>query len=446
MHHTRVKSSLSCNLSTDQPPVREDISDDWKSIISPSDGGDLTISTCGAFSLQPQSRRRSSFYTPFHRNCPSLRKRLGNGKKEEDRICKSLRKLPTYDFLQKDDEEKVGGSLLPRAKWWHGVFLFSLMSIIASIVNLWAPYPIGYRMPTEMIAKMPWSNGCEGLQSCICPRETICADDLLSMIFLTIARSTACADYPLYMLLFMSKANNINNFLQTTVLRCWINFSDYHRVHSMFGIVVGLESFSHTIFHLLRWARRKDDIKLLWTSQAGITGLIAFVVTPLIVFPMTVPFLKKNLAFEWRKALHYLCIVWAVALKFHAPQRIFWLIGIPMLIYGADKIVEGLFKCQLLESPLFQRLGETSCLVTFENPPGFGKQNSAYVYMMLPWLSKYQFHAFTVIPSTKPNHSSICIHKCGDWTAQLMKTITTPTQACVRSRTLPITIQLTSHG
>ena len=117
-------------------------------------------------------------------------------------------------------------------------------------------------MPTETIATMPWSNGCQGLQSCICPRETICADDLLSMIFLTVARSTAWADYPLYMLMFMSKANNLNNFLQRTALRCWINFSDYHRVHSLFGIIVGFESTSHTFFHILRSARRNDDIQV----------------------------------------------------------------------------------------------------------------------------------------------------------------------------------------
>jgi hypothetical protein len=339
-----------------------------------------------------------------------------------------VRKLPTYDFLTKEEEDQEGGSLRPGAKWWHGVFVFSLISMLACVITLWAPYPIGARMPSDQIAQMPWSNGCQGgLQSCICPRETICADDLLSMIFLTIARSTAWFDYPLYMLLFMSKANNLNNFLQKTALRCWINFSDYHRVHSLFGIIVGIESTSHTFFHLLRWARRKGDIQLLWTTTTGITGLIAITITPFIVLPMTVPYLKSRMRFEWRKGLHYLALVWGAALMCHAPQRIFWLIGIPVFIYAADKMAEGLFKTHLVESAHFQRLGDTSCLITFKNPPGFGEQNAAYTYLMLPWLSKYQFHAFTVFPSTTPNHSSICIHKCGDWTQKLMKTISTPT-------------------
>jgi len=343
-------------------------------------------------------------------------------------VSHSLRRLPNYDFLRRPSEEKEGeGSLLPGAKWWHTIFLFSLISMLACIITLWAPYPIGARMPTEMVAGMPWSNGCQGLHSCICPRETICADDLVSMVFLTIARSTAWFDYPLYMLLFLSKAHNLNNFLQKTALRCWINFSDSHRVHSLFGVVVGIESLSHSFFHLLRWARRNNDIQLLWTTRTGVTGLVAVSLIPFIVLPMTVPYLKTRMSYEWRKGLHYLSALWGVALMCHAPERIFFLVGIPLFVYVADKVVGGLFKTHLVESAHFQRLGDTSCLVSFENPPGFGKQNSAYVYLMLPWLSKYQFHAFTIFPSKKSGHTSVCIDKAGDWTQKLMNAVTTPT-------------------
>lgn len=111
----------------------------------------------------------------------------------------------------------------------------------------------------------------------------------------------------------------------------------------------------------------------------------------------------------------------------HAPQRIFWLIGGPFAIYAADTVVQVFSATHLMESAYFQPLGENLCIVSFENPPGFGKQNSAFIYLMLPWLSKYQFHAFTVFPCTKPNHSSVCINKCGDWTGKLIDTIHTPT-------------------
>lgn len=64
-------------------------------------------------------------------------------------------------------------------------------------------------------------------------------------------------------ILFLSKAHNLNNFLQSrTMLRVWINFSDYHKVHRLFGIIVGIETCSHSFFHILRWAYRKDDIQV----------------------------------------------------------------------------------------------------------------------------------------------------------------------------------------
>lgn len=141
---------------------------------------------------------------------------------------------------------------------------------------------------------------------------------------------------------------------------------------------------------------------------------------------MSVPMLKKKVNFEWRKGLHYLSLLWGIALMFHAPQRIFWLIGAPFSIYIVDKIFKIFQTTHLVENAHFQRLGDTSCIISFKNPSGFEMQNTAYVYLMLPWLSRYQFHAFTVFPCIKPGHSSICVSKCGDWTESLMKEITTP--------------------
>ena len=69
-------------------------------------------------------------------------------------------------------------------------------------------------MTSEQVAETGSSDGCQGVDTCICPRATICADNLTSMILLTISRCVAWFDYPLYMLLFLSKTHNLNNFLQ----------------------------------------------------------------------------------------------------------------------------------------------------------------------------------------------------------------------------------------
>jgi len=237
---------------------------------SAESSGTIRRRSRGRFSLRgPTTRQSAGSASPARRFSQGVRrvKRLSASKSAKQKIGASSSKRekgrgghptrrlsegPNYDFLQAEQDELDEGSLRPGAKWWHGVFIFSLISMLACIITLWGPYPIGARVPSAIVATTPWSDGCQGLKSCICPRETVCADDLLSMIFLTIARSSAWFDYPLYMLLFMSKANNLNNFLQHTALRCWINFSDYHHVHSLFGIVVGFESTIHAFFHTLR--------------------------------------------------------------------------------------------------------------------------------------------------------------------------------------------------
>jgi len=48
------------------------------------------------------------------------------------------------------------------------------------------------------------------------------------------------------MLIFLTKARYLNNYLQTTILKCWINFADSHKVHALFGAIVGLEVTSHS--------------------------------------------------------------------------------------------------------------------------------------------------------------------------------------------------------
>ena len=153
-------------------------------------------------------------------------------------------------------------------------------------------------------------DGCDdGMEMCICLRETIYATDKLSMALLALARCSAFFDYPLYTMMFLSKAHNINNIFRRTVLREWIDFSDMHRIHSIFGVVIGIETMFHSFFHGLRWGIN-NDIRFLWKTKSGITGVIAASVTPFNVWPMVIPKLKTHLRFEVRKGLHYLFYCW----------------------------------------------------------------------------------------------------------------------------------------
>ena len=81
----------------------------------------------------------------------------------------------------------------------------------------------------------------------------------------------------------------------------------------------------------------------------------------------------------------------------------------------------------LIEEPTFRRLGSGTYLV-FKNPNGFELQRTGYVVVMLPWIAKYQWHAFSVFPhATEPNTSCVCIGKLGDWSKKLHDEIKRPT-------------------
>lgn len=137
--------------------------------------------------------------------------------------------------------------------WWHAIFLFCGISVLICLLQILSPSPQGMRMTSaEVVTFGIAPEGCEdGLERCICPRETVCATDIISMFLLTIARCSAFFDYPLYMMIFLSKCHNLNNIFRRSIMREFIDFADMHRIHSIFGIVIAVESTSHSFFHIV---------------------------------------------------------------------------------------------------------------------------------------------------------------------------------------------------
>eukprot|EP00577_Skeletonema_sp_RCC1716_P010312 CAMPEP_0113408760 /NCGR_PEP_ID=MMETSP0013_2-20120614/20780_1 /TAXON_ID=2843 ORGANISM="Skeletonema costatum, Strain 1716" /NCGR_SAMPLE_ID=MMETSP0013_2 /ASSEMBLY_ACC=CAM_ASM_000158 /LENGTH=835 /DNA_ID=CAMNT_0000294821 /DNA_START=79 /DNA_END=2586 /DNA_ORIENTATION=- /assembly_acc=CAM_ASM_000158 len=384
-----------------------------------------------------------SLSTLAKRSVAAVKKTIGTSSKtkkqtketEESRVLRmNVRRmsLSTRTSLAERDHvelyEKNGSS---RVKWWHAIFFFSGISVLCCLCQLFLPYPYGLMMTSTQIAEVGIAPGCGGgLERCICPRETICATDTLSIILLALARCSAFFDYPLYMMMFLSKCHNINNVCRRTVLREWIDFGDMHKVHRLFGIIVGIETMFHSFFHMLRWGLNAD-IDLLWKTTTGISGLAAVMITPLICWPMVIPAIKERLAFEVRKGLHYLSIVWAIMLLFHSKSRIYYLIGIPALMYLVDYLFGYFGRNGLIENAFFERYGENGVALHFLNPPNWDKKpKTSYVYVMCPWISKYQWHAFTIFPEpTKEDHTMLCIESSGDWTKELHRKIKVP---CLR--------------
>mmetsp|Transcript_26201 Transcript_26201/g.86059 ORF Transcript_26201/g.86059 Transcript_26201/m.86059 type:complete len:354 (-) Transcript_26201:40-1101(-) len=214
---------------------------------------------------------------------------------------------------------------------------------------------------------------------------------------------------------------------RTPVLVEYIPFQDMHHLHSFAGAIVGVEVVSHSLCHTLRWARQ-GNLHFLYTHVTGRSGVVSLLCTPLIVWPMFLPALKRRMRWELRKGLHYLSIVWGIAIAFHAPaMHIRYTIGIPVALYIAD-LAWGFFRTtHLISSSVFVRLNK--CVeLAFENPSGFHTNGTGYVYICLPWISKSEWHAFSMFKHpTLPNHSCVCMAVVGDWTRRVHDALKRPT-------------------
>ena len=306
-----------------------------------------------------------------------------------------------------------------------GLFSLCVLTFSWGVLTTFAAPPLGANSGSS-------SSDCDGpdfqsLLVCICPRETICVYNVKDMVFLACARLSAYFDYPLYVLLFVSKAHNLRGVLARSFLSELLPLNDLHGLHTLAGAVVGVEVVWHSFWHLLRWGLA-GDISLLWTHVTGRSGLVALLLTPLIVWPMLFRGLRKRMRYEVRKALHYLSIVWGIALCFHAPQRhIAIVMGIAVGVYVLDYLYGFFFAIHHLPTLRFTRIGK-AVEVTWENPPGFVSSGSGYVYLCLPWISRAEWHAFSIMMHpTKPNHSCVCMATLGDWTTKVHAALAKPT-------------------
>ena len=118
-------------------------------------------------------------------------------------------------------------------------------------------------------------------------------------VFLAISRISAFSMYPMLVILFVTKMKALQSFFSKTPLSMYLGIlNQAHDYHAHAGAYIALDVWVHTLFHLLRWLAQ-GNIHLLWTSAAGISGLITVVATPLITFPMM--YFKDSLRYEIRK-------------------------------------------------------------------------------------------------------------------------------------------------
>mmetsp|Transcript_17430 Transcript_17430/g.24892 ORF Transcript_17430/g.24892 Transcript_17430/m.24892 type:complete len:638 (+) Transcript_17430:540-2453(+) len=245
----------------------------------------------------------------------------------------------------------------------------------------------------------------------------------LQVACLVISRMSAFSLYPVMIAVFLSKCRATSSVLSKIHVSEFL-MQDNHELHEYAGRYIAVVVWIHTFFHLLRWGLQ-GNIELLWTHKTGISGFVVVVATPIITVLMISDKCKRRIKYEIRKGLHYLFYVFAVGLCFHAPTSgipnggfIAPVLGFCIALYTLDALYVYVFMTEKIDTTIFHVL-PSGVEMTMAVSESFQKRmnKGGIAYVCLPWVSKTQWHAFSLFEDPRNNRKKqVFMLKTGDWT------------------------------
>lgn len=245
------------------------------------------------------------------------------------------------------------------------------------------------------------------------PRQKFC---------LAISRMSAFSLYPVLVLVFLTKCKALHSVFSKTPLSMFLILNESHELHVHAGYYIAIDVWVHAYFHIMRWIEQKN-IRLLWETRTGVSGLVVLCFIPLIAIPMV--FWKRKIKYEMRKGLHYLFYAFAIGLCFHVPTSAFpnggfiaGVMGGCMILYTLDAAYVYLCMTEKIETPTFQVL-TSGVQITMPVSKIFQEKRDkgGFAYICLPWVDRWQWHAFSLFEDpTELDKKQMFMMKTGDWT------------------------------
>ncbi|KAL7532054.1 hypothetical protein ACHAWF_003998 [Thalassiosira exigua] len=313
-------------------------------------------------------------------------------------------------------------------KWKRPSFLAvktaQLLCVVYILVLTFSFAPLGLRDPAtkNIIDVGSPQNTEDGVILVNGDYRPVVARGTYELVCLGMSRMSAFSLYPVMVLAYLTKCKATLNCLEKTPLSMFKQMDD-HKLHVYCGRFIAVDVWIHTLFHLLRWAHQ-GNLELLWTSRAGLSGLIAVVATPLISFFMMS--CKTYISYEIRKGLHYLFFLFVTALCFHVPPSgipnggfIAYVLGASIVLYALDSLYVLFFMTERVD-PTF-RVMPSGVQMTMRVSPRFRRcgEKGGFGYVCLPWLETgaKQWHAFSLFQDpSDPSIRSVFMLNVGDWT------------------------------
>ena len=223
---------------------------------------------------------------------------------------------------------------------------------------------------------------------------------------------------------FLSKFRATTNYFSHTYLGFLILSKNLHDIHIYCGHYIAIFGTVHTLAHISRYASQ-NNLYLLFHSQSGVSGWIITGTMLLICMPMI--FGVKRIRFEIRKCMHYLFLVFMVAFCFHVPKSggfAPYIFGTLLVWWALDTLYVQLVMTERIKSSRFHVLpsGVQMTMAVSERFQRWGP--GGYCYVCLPWVDRYQWHAFSLFENPEtPHERQVFMEKDGDWTGQVHESL-----------------------
>ena len=298
----------------------------------------------------------------------------------------------------------------------------SLSSFVAAVSAVAVAYSLCVFLPAwTRIGAARW----RGRTVTVCPRPSICAEGWIEVLLLAVARTTAYAALPYLVALFLTKARVAAARWEENVGSILVAADNLHETHEACGWRVAGFAVLHTIAHFARWLIRRE-LRAKLGGGAGRSGLAAMCCCAPVLVLVTAR-ARALVSFEIRKAVHVLLgISGTVAVVCHT-RVCAAVAGAALAIYGADALYALCYRALRVEDAVFERLG-ASVQVSFQKPEWWHDSVEGYVYVLIPWLSRTQWHPFSAYGAAAgKKRVSLCITAAGDWTRALHDAIERPT-------------------
>uniref|UniRef100_A0A7S2V7M5 FAD-binding 8 domain-containing protein n=1 Tax=Fibrocapsa japonica TaxID=94617 RepID=A0A7S2V7M5_9STRA len=265
------------------------------------------------------------------------------------------------------------------------------------------------------------------------PRVTVQYNNSVEFLCVILSKTSAFAMYVPMISVFLTKCKALVNFARLTPFHLWLSMDsfDEHSFHVFCGKMISFSSTIHTVFHIIRWGLQRN-LGLLISERTGVTGMFAVLFLMMVLLPMTL--FRTSMDYEVRKMLHYLFFPFGISLACHAPSDVSFaahVLSFCIILYSLDSFYVWMFMTEHIRTTSFHVL---DCGVQLSMPVSdtvlkrYEVGRGGYVYVNIPWISKYEWHPFSVYDDPDgSNKRNIFIYRAGDWSKAVHDSLTVDT-------------------